>query len=169
MYYNYRIGGHSDLKWELHFEFFLIEITTVYCFSLLILEIFLIMLWNLEIPFCYQINKGSDCWIECTYIKQCAFFHFWYLKKPIFQTIFSRRDHFGPVPLVPFCAMRDSICLIPVVCKKQASQALNQELLLWYGLALYEFNYEISSFSIPIVNTLTPWLTLLLIMGKIIC
>ena len=62
----------------------------------------------------------------------------------IFHTILLRIDHFGPVPLVPFCAMRDSICFIPVVCKKQASQ----ELLLWYGLALYEFTSMVSSFSI---------------------
>ena len=62
----------------------------------------------------------------------------------IFHTLLLRIDHFGPVPLVPFCAMRGSICLIPVVCKKQASQ----ELLLWYGLALYEFASMVSSFSI---------------------
>ena len=62
----------------------------------------------------------------------------------ILHTRFPKIDHLGPVSLVPFCAMRDSICFIPVVCKKQASQ----ELLLWYGLALYEFTYMVSSFAV---------------------
>ena len=68
----------------------------------------------------------------------------------IFHTILSRIHHFGPVHLVPFCAMRDSICLNPVVCKKQASQ----ELLLWYGLALYELSYEVVSLFMKVSNTL---------------
>ena len=61
----------------------------------------------------------------------------------ILHSEFSKIDYLGPVPLVPFCAMRDSICLIPVVCKKQASQTLNQELLLWYGLASSAYTYAI--------------------------
>ena len=63
----------------------------------------------------------------------------------ILHSRFSKIDHLGPVHLVHICAMRNYICLIPVVCKRQASQALKQDLLLWYGLALYELSYEVVS------------------------